>query len=149
MQLITTVFTLRATNRGLNFFTDGISGHKIAAPHTIEQGLRNGTIVALDLATGNIKWQYDTKFPPRVSPLITNSIVFGGYIPFTEKVKSGVILALDKQTGEKLWEFNVNAPIGPVGPSIGDGLLYVPTGKVKGLTTQGQIGGSIVAFGLP
>jgi alcohol dehydrogenase (cytochrome c) len=60
-----------------------------------------------------------------------------------------VILALDKQTGEKLWEFNVNAPIGPVGPSTGDGLLYVPTGKVKGLTTQGQIGGSIVAFGLP
>jgi alcohol dehydrogenase (cytochrome c) len=56
---------------------------------------------------------------------------------------------LDKQTGEKLWEFNVNAPIGPVGPSIGDGLLYVPTGKVQGLTTQGQIGGSIVAFGLP
>lgn len=140
---------IAATNRGLNFFTDGISGHKIAAPHTIEQGLRNGTIVALDLATGNIKWQYDTKFPPRVSPLITNSIVFGGYIPFTEKVKSGVILALDKQTGEKLWEFNVNAPIGPVGPSIGDGLLYVPTGKVQGLTTQGQIGGSIVAFGLP
>jgi len=28
-------------------------------------------------------------------------------------------------------------------------LLYVPTGKVQGLTTQGQIGGSIVAFGLP
>ena len=139
---------IAATNRGLNFFTDGKADTR-SPLLTIEQGLRNGTIFALDLATGNIKWQYATKFPPRVSPLITNSIVFCGYIPFTEKVKSGVILALDKQTGEKLWEFNVNAPIGPVGPSIGDGLLYVPTGKVQGLTTQGQIGGSIVAFGLP
>jgi len=139
---------IAATNRGLNFFTDGKADTR-SPLLTIEQGLRNGTIFALDLATGNIKWQYATKFPPRVSPLITNSIVFCGYIPFTEKVKSGVILALDKQTGEKLWEFNVNAPIGPVGPSIGDGLLYVPTGKVQGLTTRGQIGGSMVAFRLP
>ena len=41
-----------ATNRGLNFFTDGISGHKISAPKGIEQGLVNGTIMALDLVTG-------------------------------------------------------------------------------------------------
>jgi hypothetical protein len=41
-----------ATNRGLNFFTDGISGHKISAPNSIEQGLVNGTIMALDLRTG-------------------------------------------------------------------------------------------------
>ncbi len=137
-----------ATNRGLNFFTDGISGHREAVSNSIEQGLVNGTIMALDLRTGEIKWQYQTEFPPRVSPLVTYDIVFAGYIPFAKKLKSGVILALDKETGTKLWEFDVNAEIAPVGPSIGDGMLFVPTGKIQGLPKKEAIQGSIVAFGL-
>ncbi|MGH9994889.1 MAG: PQQ-binding-like beta-propeller repeat protein, partial [Nitrososphaeraceae archaeon] len=121
---------ITATNRGLNFFTDGISGHKKAAPNTIEQGLKNGTIYTIDFLTGETKWKLDTEFPPRVSPLVTNDILFTGYIPYDGKIKSGIILALDKQTGSKLWEFNVNAPIAPVGPSIANGILFVPTGKL-------------------
>jgi outer membrane protein assembly factor BamB len=110
--------------------------------------------------------------------LVTNGLVFAGYIPFTEKtkiestanavnnnttttttqpssatithtVKSGVILALDRQTGKKVWEFDLDAPIGAVGPSIGDGMLFVPTGKIQGLSKEDGGGGSIVAFGLP
>lgn len=138
-----------ATNRGLIFFTDGISGHKVAPPHTIEQGLQNGTIFALEIATGNLKWKFDIKFPPRVSPIVTDSILFCGYIPFTDKAKSGVILALDKESGRKLWEYNTNASIGPVGPSIGNGMLFVPTGKVNGMPNEAKHGGSIIAFGLP
>jgi alcohol dehydrogenase (cytochrome c) len=152
---------IAATNRGLNYFTDsGVAGHRVAAPHTIELGLRNGTIAAMDLRTGKVKWQYTTEFPPRVSPLVTNGIVFTGYIPFTEKTKgshhtlsttrSGVILALDKKTGQKLWEYNVNAQIGQVGPSIGNGLLFVPTDKIQVQSkNMPRGGGSIVAFGIP
>jgi alcohol dehydrogenase (cytochrome c) len=161
---------IAATNRGVNYFTDnGVAGHRVAAPHTIDLGLRNGTIAAMDLRTGKIKWQYQTEFPPRVSPLVTDDIVFAGYIPFTEKaksksstmtamptnptrtIKSGVILALDKQTGKKLWEYDVNAPISLVGPSIGNGMLFVPTGKIQGQQLKGMPKGegSIVAFGLP
>ena len=163
---------IAATNRGVNYFTDnGVAGHRVAAPHTIDLGLRNGTIAAMDLRTGKIKWQYQTEFPPRISPLVTDDIVFAGYIPFTEKViaktksstatakptsptkaiKSGVILALDKQTGKRLWEYNVNAPISLVGPSIGDGMLFVPTGRIQGQQAKDMPkgGGSIVAFGLP
>ena len=122
----------------------------------------------MDLRTGKIKWQYQTEFPPRVSPLVIDDIVFTGYIPFTEKakskssttamptiptrtIKSGVILALDKQTGKKLWEYNVNAPISIVGPSIGNGMLFVPTGKIQGQQPKGMPKGegSIIAFGLP
>jgi outer membrane protein assembly factor BamB len=110
----------------------------------------------MDLRTGKIKWEYQVQFPPIVSPLVTNGMVFTGYIPFTEKntttnhtttVRSGVILALDKETGVKLWEFDVNAQIGQVGQSIGDGMLFVPTGHSKGNGVK--VGGSIVAFGLP
>jgi alcohol dehydrogenase (cytochrome c) len=162
---------IAATNRGVNYFTDkGVAGHREAAPHTIDLGLRNGTIAAIDLRTGNIKWQYQTQFPPRISPLVTDDIVFAGYIPFTEKtnaktkssiatakptsptkaIKSGVILALDKQTGKRLWEYNVNAPISLVGPSIGDGMLFVPTGRIQGQQAKDMPKGvgSIVAFGL-
>ena len=138
-----------ATNRGLNFFTDGISGHKISAPNSIEQGLVNGTIMALDLRTGEIKWQLQTKYPPRISPVVTNDILFAGYIPFTKNMKTGVILALDKETGDQLWKFNVNAPIAPVGPSIGDGMLFVPTSRIQGLAKEGSVQGSVVALGLP
>jgi alcohol dehydrogenase (cytochrome c) len=56
---------------------------------------------------------------------------------------------LDKETGTKLWEFDVNAEIAPVGPSIGDGMLFIPTGKIQGLPKKEAIQGSIVAFGLP
>ena len=162
---------IAATNRGLNYFTDnGVAGHRVAAPHTIDLGLRNGTIAAMDLRTAKIKWQYQTEFPPRVSPLVTDDVVFAGYIPFTEKaksrsntttakptiptktIKSGVILALDKQNGKKLWEYNVNATISLVGPSIGDGMLFVPTGKLQGQQRAKDMPkgeGSIMAFGLP
>ena len=40
---------IAATNRGVNYFHRWNKWNKIPAPHTIEQGLRNGTIVALDL----------------------------------------------------------------------------------------------------
>ena len=91
----------------------------------------------MDLRNGNIKWQYQTEFPPRISPLVTGNIVFAGYTPFTEKrrrpkQRTGVILALDKETGEKLWEYDVNALIPQGGPSIGNGMLLVPTDKIQG-----------------
>jgi alcohol dehydrogenase (cytochrome c) len=146
---------ITATNRSLNYFTDGIGGRVVAGPNTFGLGSYNGTIMALDLMTGKIKWQYQTQFPTRVSPLVTDDVVFAAYIPYTEKTKSGIILALDKRTGNKLWEFDVSAPIGQVGPSIGDGMLFVPTGKgkmkdaIQGLPKGEKIGGSIVAFGLP
>jgi hypothetical protein len=43
----------------------------------------------------------------------------------------------------------MNAEIGPVGPSIGNGLLFVPTGKIQAqLKKAPGGGGSIVAFGI-
>jgi alcohol dehydrogenase (cytochrome c) len=146
---------ITATNRSLNYFTDDMGGRVVGAPDTFGLGSFNGTIMALNLITGEINWQFQTEFPPRVSPLVTDGIVFAGYIPYMDKTKSGVILALDKQTGKKLWEFDVNAAIGQVGPSIGDGMLFVPTekGEIRdtnqGLPKGQRIKGSIVAFGLP
>lgn len=146
---------ITSTNRGLNFFTDGISGHKEAPDESIEQGLVNGTIYAIELKNGNVKWKIDTEYPPRVSPMISNEILYTGYIEFGNNERNGIVLALDKDTGEKLWEYNVDASISPVGPSIGNEMLFIPTEKVNvdgdnndDKDEEEEIGGSIVAFGL-
>jgi outer membrane protein assembly factor BamB len=61
-----------------------------------------------------------------------------------------MIFALDKETGQKLWEYYVTAQIGEVGPSMGNGLLLVPTYKILvQLKNTLRGGGSIVAFGIP
>jgi outer membrane protein assembly factor BamB len=146
-----------ATNRGLNYFTDGgISGHRVSPPHTIELGLRNGTIAALDLRTGKIKWQLSTQYPPRISPLVTRDLLFAGSIHFLEKTspsghisttKYSVILALDKKNGQKLWESDIKAEVGQVGPSIANGMLFIPTDKIQSNLKNGpRHGGSIIAF---
>lgn len=148
MQLIRTLY-ITATNRGLSFFTDGLSGHKIAPKNSIEQGLVNGTRYAIDKKSGNIKWKLDTEFPPRVSPLVSNGIVYTGFIQFKDKERTGIILALDKNTGQKLWEYHVNASISPAGASMGNGMLFVPTDVANSSPNKDEedkIGGSIVAF---
>ena len=78
---------ITATNRSLNYLTDGIGGHVVAGPNTFGLGSYNGTIMALDLMTGKIKWQYQTQFPTRVSPLVTDDVVFARLYPLYGKNK--------------------------------------------------------------
>jgi outer membrane protein assembly factor BamB len=50
-------------------------------------------------------------------------------------------MALDSDTGKILWQFNVGYKIDVGGPSIGHGMLLVPT--------KGENIGSLIPFGLP
>ena len=154
------------TNRGMDFFSRPGEGHAEPAFASMPNGIGNGTITAVDLKTGKIKWVHKTEFPTWVSPLVTNGVVFSGtitavggnetsvpYYPFTTYggpsdtplIDSGILMALDASTGKELWEFNVGAPVGIGGPSIADGMLLVPTGHGQ----TANKGGYIVAFGLP
>src|SRR5436190_23170154 len=108
-----------------NFFSSqgsDFGGHADPVFDAIENGIGNGTITAIDINTGKIKWTYPTEFPTAVSPAVTNGIVFSGHMTATGKpytfnefgapIKtplnpSGIIMALDKDTGKKIWEFNV------------------------------------------
>lgn len=154
------------TNQGMNYFSRPGEGHVEPAFESMPNGIGNGSIAALDLKTGKVKWEYKTDFPTWVAPLVTNGVVFSGTItavgnnetgvtyPFgdygapteTPLITSGILRVFDAETGKELWEFNVGAPIGIGGPSIGDGMLLVPTGN---MLEAGSSGGYIVAFGLP
>ena len=153
------------SSMGFNYFlneTNPIQGRLIPTINSIANGIGNGTITAMDITNGSIKWNYTIDFPTWASPLVTNGVVFSGHVtpmgkPYTVNVfgapihtpiePSGIVMALDKDTGKLLWEFNVGSPVGIGGPSIGHGLLLVPTGVPA--ETLAQKGGSIVAFGLP
>jgi glucose dehydrogenase len=156
------------SNMGFNFFSTNSSekgARVVPAMDAIDNGIGNGTITAIDINTGNIKWVYPTEFPTWAAPLVTNGLVFSGHVTAIGKpyatsqfggpnsptsaplVPSGIIFALDKDTGKKLWEFNVGTPIGIGGPSVGNGMLFVTTGQT--FTIGANSGGGIIAFGLP
>ncbi len=153
------------SNQGSNFFSRPGEGHVEPAFDSMTNGIGNGSVAALDLKTGEVRWEHKTEFPTWVSPLVTNGIIFSGTttavgnketgvmypfndygVPFeTPLTTSGILRAYDAETGEELWEFNVGAPIGIGGPSIGNGMLLVPTGNTGEVANPG---GYIVAFGL-
>jgi len=157
---------MAVTNQGMNFFSRPGEGHVEPAFEFMTNGIGNGSITALDLKTGKVKWEHKTNFPTWVSPLVTNGVIFSGTItavgneetgvtyPFgdygapteTPLITLGILRAFDAETGKELWEFNVGAPIGIGGPSIGDDILLVPTGNILEVANSG---GYIVAFGLP
>jgi alcohol dehydrogenase (cytochrome c) len=83
----------------------------------------NGTIVAIDLLTGKIKWKKIINATIS-SPLVSNGMLFASDNKNT--VNSGFIMALNKLTGSLLWKFNVGSQVGQGGPSIGQGMLLVP-----------------------
>ena len=148
------------SNMGYNFSS---GGQVTPVSKAIANGIGNGTVTAIDIKTGKIKWVYPTEFPTRVSPAVTNGVVFSGHMTaigtpykydsltgwviFAPLNPSGIIFALDVDTGRKLWEFNVGAPLGIGGPSIGHGMLFVTTGFPNEIAINK--GGDIVAFGLP
>jgi len=145
-----------ATSDAYNFFAKGEEGFLEPVFNATKSGVGNGTITAIDIKSGKIKWHTPIDFPTRVSPLVTNEVVFSGYMtsfgkPYTADLwgnpiegrlqPTGIIMALDSDTGKILWQFNVGYKIGVGGPSIGHGMLFVPT--------EGENIGSLIAFGLP
>ncbi|MFB3764575.1 MAG: PQQ-binding-like beta-propeller repeat protein [Methanotrichaceae archaeon] len=151
------------SNQGYDYIV-GQGSETIVKPNftSMTNGIGNGSIVALDPATGKTKWKVDTPYPTYCSPLVTNGVVFAGHltsmgVPYnystdfggpteSPQISTGILMALDADTGKELWEFNVGAPVGIGGPSIGNGMLLVPTGSGGQVTNAG---GYIVAFGLP
>jgi alcohol dehydrogenase (cytochrome c) len=149
---------LATTSTTQNFFLKGQAAFAEPVINATKSGFGNGTITSMDVKTGKIRWQTPIDFPTRVSPLVTNGIVISGYYtspakPYTANtfglpiespiLPSGMLVALDKNNGKILWQFNMGSAIGIGGPSIGNGMLFVPTG-----VSHGPIG-SLVAFGLP
>ncbi|MGM7703193.1 carboxypeptidase regulatory-like domain-containing protein [Pseudalkalibacillus sp. Hm43] len=84
-------------------------------------GGEDGRIYALDLANGNILWNYQTdSYTIYESPIYQDGKLYVGS-GLDENAK---VTALNAETGEKIWNTALGAP-SFFGGSLGDGKLYV------------------------
>lgn len=105
---------------------------------------RWGTLSAVDLASGELRWQHKTPLPLVGGVLSTASgLVFTGQ-------GDGKFSAFDAASGKTLWqatvEFGVNAP--PITYSV-DGVQYVAVAAGGNKLFRFETGDAVLAFRLP
>ena len=116
----------------------------------------HGMLEAIDVQTGEMRWQYRTKYPLLASVLAT-----GGGLLFTGDVE-GNALAFDTSKGELLWSFGTGSGLrgSPISYAVG-GKQYiaVPSGwggvtaryfpRVFPALADAPRGSTLFVFGLP
>ncbi len=103
-----------------------------------------GTLSAIDLRTGAIRWQQKTP-----EPLVGGTLATAGGLVFTGE-GNGNFSAFDSRTGARLWQFNcgagVNAP--PITYAV-EGRQYVAVAAGGSQIWGFRQGGAVVVFALP
>jgi alcohol dehydrogenase (cytochrome c) len=110
-----------------------------------------GQLAAIDVATGEVRWNYKDPFPMMGGALSTE-----GGVVFTGS-QSGHALAFDAATGEEVWRYRLGAGVRsqPIAYEV-DGRVFVAIGAGNGrfVTTTGAPeilpeGGQLFVFELP
>ena len=92
-----------------------------------------GKVIAVDPATGNVKWEHRVLTPPWGGVMASaGNLVFGGTL-------EGMVFALNATTGERLWTFSANGPV------FASPISYTANGKQLVSIPAGDL---IVTFGL-
>jgi alcohol dehydrogenase (cytochrome c) len=92
-----------------------------------------GKVIAVDPATGNIKWEHRVLTPPWGGVMATaGNLVFGGTL-------EGMVFALNATTGQRLWTFSADGPV------FASPISYMANGKQLVSIPAGDL---IVTFGL-
>ena len=89
-----------------------------------DHNLNNGWLRALDAATGDMIWEYETVLSARNnSPVVDNNIVYIGD-------SSGRLYAVDALTGDELWVFNSGQNSIHSSATVHNGVVYTVFNKV-------------------
>ncbi|MCY7294585.1 outer membrane protein assembly factor BamB [Alteromonas sp. a30] len=126
-----------------NLWADGISakisGGLVASYETLYFGTENGLVLALDEATGEIKWQQKVK-----GEVLATPVVDGGFV--VVNTGSGILYGLDAETGEEKWIYESEVPPltlrGISAPALSAGAAIVGTanGKLSAVVLEsGQV----------
>jgi outer membrane protein assembly factor BamB len=97
----------------------------------------SGGIVALDVATGKVKWEYEMPSAAFGAPVVANDVVFASSY-------EGTIYALDANSGGELWVESLPAGVN-AGLIVSGDTLLAPAGAT---VAEGQTPG-LVAYRLP
>ena len=107
------VFAFNATDGSLLWKTM-VSSSVISAPlvtfDTVVVRVNDGKVIALDLSTGEKKWQFDRGLPSLTvrgnsAPVLGPGLIFVGY-------EDGTLIALRQQDGQRVWEQLIAKPDG-------------------------------------
>jgi outer membrane protein assembly factor BamB len=79
-------------------------------------GSRDGKLYAVDIASGNKRWEFQTGSWVESSAAIVNNIVYFGS-------NDGNLYALNASTGAKIWSYQAPYPI-KSSPAVADGRVY-------------------------
>lgn len=105
-----------------------IAGGLTAADGIVYLGTENGDLVALEAATGAIKWHQSIR-----AEVLSDPAVGGGMVYITGA--TGEVLALDQATGEPLWRNTTETPSlslrGTASPTYAQGGVFVGTAGGK------------------
>ena len=90
-----------------------------------------GRVVALNTATGAIRWSRGLPAPSESSPLLDRGRLYFGS-------QSGLVFALDASNGHVIWTYTAAAGAVKASPSLSDGLLYFGdySGHVQAIAEQ-------------
>ena len=86
---------------------------------TVYVGADDGSVYALDAATGGPIWTFETGDVVRSPAIASNGVVYVGS-------NDNMLYALDAATGDLLWQHETGSPV-QYAPLVGDGTVYVPT----------------------
>jgi len=97
---------------------DAIESTAAIADGVVYVGSMDGSLYAIDLATGALRWQYQTKSQVgESSPLVHGGLVYIGDL-------DGVIHAVDVPTGKARWTFKTDGEI-KSSPNVAGDRIYV------------------------
>ncbi|HQT59761.1 MAG TPA: PQQ-binding-like beta-propeller repeat protein [Acidiphilium sp.] len=110
----------------------------------VDHGIQNGTLTAINVDTGKIRWN-DTLPEPMMGGVLATA----GNLVFTGE-GNGWFDAMDAKTGKRLWRFNlgagVNAP--PVAYSV-NGREYIAVAAGGNFQLSYPYGDAVAIFALP
>jgi outer membrane protein assembly factor BamB len=95
----------------------GVDGSPVILDKTVYVADAKGILHALDLATGEQRWKYDSNDSFGASPLVLGDKVFIGDL-------SGVFHAVSRNDGKKLWTIDTGSPIHSSANAQGNAILF-------------------------
>lgn len=97
---------------------DAIESSAAIADGMVFVGTQAGELLALELATGRLKWKYKTRMGiGESSPAVANGIVYVGDL-------GGVFHAVDVRDGKAVWTFKTNSEIKSSPVIVADRVLF-------------------------
>ena len=93
------------------------AGGNLSANATAFVGNRNGTVAALDAATGEQRWTFETGGAVEGAPTVVSGVAFVGS-------QDGRVYALNATTGDRRWTVEAGGPVRS-GPTVAGGTVYV------------------------